>query len=142
MQLGAYAQGVACRQVYIALNLQAGGFALGDCAVDIVVAAIIAVAAAGPDDAPAITQVASGSANPLKYERLVDLVQRWFSDHPLYDTDGQPIEREASGFHARVVQHECDHLIGRLYPTRMHDLRLLGFTSVLFPDLDPARDDD
>jgi len=58
------------------------------------------------------------------------------------DVDGQPIEREASGFHARVVQHECDHLIGRLYPTRMNDLRLLGFTSVLFPDLDPARDDD
>ena len=45
------------------------------------------------------------------------------------------------GFHARVVQHECDHLIGRLYPTRMSDLTKLGFTSVLFPDLDPAQDD-
>ena len=56
--------------------------------------------------------------------------------------DGRLIDREASGFHARVVQHECDHLIGRLYPTRMRDLTLLGFTSVLFPDLDPARDDD
>ena len=55
--------------------------------------------------------------------------------------DGRLIDREASGFHARVVQHECDHLIGRLYPTRMRDLTRLGFTSVLFPDLDPAADD-
>jgi peptide deformylase len=58
-----------------------------------------------------------------------------------FDPQGQRIEREAEGFHARVVQHECDHLIGRLYPTRMTDLTQLGFTSVLFPELDP-RDDD
>jgi peptide deformylase len=55
--------------------------------------------------------------------------------------DGRLIDREASGFHARVVQHECDHLIGRLYPTRMRDLTQLGYTSVLFPELDPASDD-
>ncbi len=55
--------------------------------------------------------------------------------------DGRLIDREANGFHARVVQHECDHLIGRLYPTRMRDLTQLGFTSVLFPELDPASDD-
>ena len=58
------------------------------------------------------------------------------------DPQGDPIEREAEGFHARVVQHECDHLIGRLYPTRMRDLTQLGFTSVLFPDLDAADGDD
>lgn len=57
------------------------------------------------------------------------------------DLEGAMIEREATGFHARVVQHECDHLIGRLYPTRMRDLTKLGFTSVLFPDLDPTQDD-
>jgi peptide deformylase len=57
------------------------------------------------------------------------------------DPLGQLIEREADGFHARVVQHECDHLIGRLYPTRMTDLTRLGFTSVLFPELDPSSDD-
>jgi len=57
------------------------------------------------------------------------------------DPSGQPIEREAEGFHARVVQHECDHLIGRLYPTRMTDLTRLGFTEVLFPELDPMSDD-
>jgi peptide deformylase len=59
-----------------------------------------------------------------------------------FDPQGTPIAREASGFHAVVVQHECDHLIGRLYPTRMTDLTKLGFTSVLFPELDAGSDDD
>ncbi len=58
-----------------------------------------------------------------------------------FDASGAAIEREADGFHARVVQHECDHLIGRLYPTRMLDLTRLGYTSVLFPELDPQADD-
>lgn len=57
------------------------------------------------------------------------------------DVDGRPIEREAEGFHARVVQHECDHLVGKLYPMRIRDFGRFGFTSVLFPDLDPAADD-
>ena len=43
--------------------------------------------------------------------------------------EGEPLEREAEGFHARVVQHECDHLDGILYPQRMTDLSLLAFTS-------------
>jgi len=59
-----------------------------------------------------------------------------------FDPQGLLIEREADGFHARVVQHECDHLIGRLYPTRMSDLSRFGYTSVLFPDLDPAEADE
>jgi peptide deformylase len=58
-----------------------------------------------------------------------------------FDVKGQVIDREAVGFHARVVQHECDHLIGRLYPTRMKDLTQFGFTSVLFPDMDDNADD-
>jgi peptide deformylase len=57
------------------------------------------------------------------------------------DPLGQVITREADGFHARVVQHEVDHLLGRLYPTRMRDLTRLGFTSVLFPELDAAADE-
>jgi len=57
------------------------------------------------------------------------------------DPDGKSIEREADGFHARVVQHECDHLIGRLYPSRITDFSKFGFTEVLFPDLDPNADD-
>ena len=57
------------------------------------------------------------------------------------DIDGRPIEREAEGFHARVVQHECDHLAGVLYPMRVRDFSRFGFTSVLFPELDAAADD-
>ena len=60
--------------------------------VDMVVAAIIAVAAAGPGGAAAITQVASGDINPLKYRTLVDNVHTWFRERPLYDPKGQPIE--------------------------------------------------
>ena len=58
-----------------------------------------------------------------------------------FDPHGRPIEREADGFHARVVQHECDHLIGKLYPMRVRDFSRFGYTSVLFPDLDPGDDD-
>jgi len=58
-----------------------------------------------------------------------------------FDPKGAPIEREAEGFHARVVQHECDHLIGKLYPMRVRDFSRFGFTSVLFPELDAAADD-
>jgi peptide deformylase len=57
------------------------------------------------------------------------------------DAEGQPIDREVEGFHARVVQHECDHLIGKLYPMRVRDFSQFGFTSVLFPGLDPGDDD-
>lgn len=58
-----------------------------------------------------------------------------------FDPKGKPIEREAEGFHARVVQHECDHLIGRLYPSRIRDFSKFGFTEVLFPGMDPNSDD-
>lgn len=50
-----------------------------------------------------------------------------------FDAQGRPIDRTVEGFHARVVQHEVDHLYGILYPMRMRDLRKLGFTDVLFP---------
>ncbi len=59
--------------------------------VDIVVAAVIDAAAGGPPAEPAITQVASGSTNPLRYRHLVDLVRDWFTAKPLYDSEGQPI---------------------------------------------------
>jgi peptide deformylase len=57
-----------------------------------------------------------------------------------YDPAGVPIERIAEGFHARVVQHECDHLIGILYPMRITDFTRFGFNDVLFPGLDVADD--
>ena len=58
-----------------------------------------------------------------------------------FDPQGKLIDREVDGFHARVVQHECDHLIGKLYPMRMRDMSKLGFTSVLFPELGADSDD-
>ena len=51
-----------------------------------------------------------------------------------FDESGNPIDRSVEGFHARVVQHECDHLDGILYPMRMRDMSQFGFVEVLFPD--------
>ncbi|AOY01858.1 peptide deformylase [Jeongeupia sp. USM3] len=58
-----------------------------------------------------------------------------------FDQYGAPIAREVSGFHARVVQHECDHLWGVLYPQRIRDMTRFGFTDVLFPGLTDAPDE-
>jgi len=58
-----------------------------------------------------------------------------------FDQFGEPIDRTVDGFHARVVQHECDHLIGKLYPMRVRDFSRFGYTSVLFPGLDAEQDD-
>ncbi len=52
-----------------------------------------------------------------------------------FDPEGKPMDRTVEGFHARVVQHEWDHLLGKLYPMRMRDMSRFGFTDVLFPDL-------
>lgn len=53
-----------------------------------------------------------------------------------FNAQGVVVDRSVSGFHARVVQHECDHLLGILYPMRMPDLSQFGFTEVLFPGQD------
>ena len=58
-----------------------------------------------------------------------------------FDLFGDPIDRTVDGFHARVVQHECDHLIGKLYPMRVRDFTQFGFTDVLFPGISAAEDD-
>lgn len=57
-----------------------------------------------------------------------------------FDPDGNPIDRKVSDFHARVVQHECDHLDGILYPMRIRDLRDFGYTEELFPGQQIADD--
>jgi peptide deformylase len=56
------------------------------------------------------------------------------------DPQGNAISREVDGFHARVVQHECDHLDGILYPMRMPDMRRFGYTEILFPDAEGEED--
>jgi peptide deformylase len=57
-----------------------------------------------------------------------------------FDPRGNRIRRDVSGFHARVVQHECDHLDGILYPMRMRDMTQFGYTDVLFPGAADAED--
>ena len=77
----------------------------------------------------------------LSVPGLRGVVPRWRRiRYSGFDPYGDPIEREAEGFHARVVQHECDHLIGKLYPMRVRDFTRFGFTEVLFPGLDMADD--
>ncbi|MEO7338293.1 MAG: peptide deformylase [Caldimonas sp.] len=78
----------------------------------------------------------------LSVPGLRGVVPRWLRiRYDGFDAKGARIEREAEGFHARVVQHECDHLIGTLYPMRVRDFSRFGYTSVLFPELDPSADD-
>ncbi len=57
------------------------------------------------------------------------------------DQYGTALVREVDGFHARVVQHECDHLVGMLYPMRVQDFSRFGYTEVLFPEMNPNEDD-
>ena len=70
------------------------------------------------------------------------MVPRWNTVRYIgFDIYGDPIDRTVEGFHARVVQHECDHLWGKLYPMRMRDFSQFGFTDVLFPGIAQAEDD-
>jgi peptide deformylase len=78
----------------------------------------------------------------LSVPGLRGVVERWSKiRYTGVDPDGKPIDRVAEGFHARVVQHECDHLIGTLYPMRITDFSRFGFTEVLFPGMDPNADE-
>lgn len=78
----------------------------------------------------------------LSVPGLRGVVPRWSKLHyEGFDRNGQPVNREADGFHARVVQHECDHLAGILYPMRIKDFTRFGYVEVLFPGLDANEDD-
>ncbi len=78
----------------------------------------------------------------LSVPGLRGVVPRWAQiRYQGFDQYGDPIDRTVEGFHARVVQHECDHLIGKLYPMRVRDFTKFGFTEVLFPGLDAGADD-
>jgi peptide deformylase len=78
----------------------------------------------------------------LSVPGLRGVVPRWKSiRYAGFDPEGNPIDRTADGFHARVVQHEVDHLLGKLYPMRVRDFTKFGFTDVLFPGLVAAEDD-
>jgi peptide deformylase len=78
----------------------------------------------------------------LSVPGLRGVVPRWSRiRYTGFDQYGDAIDRTVDGFHARVVQHECDHLVGKLYPMRVRDFSKFGFTEVLFPGLDAGQDD-
>jgi peptide deformylase len=81
---------------------------------------------------PLSDEVEEGWEGCLSVPGLRGLVPRWrILRYTGFDPFGQPIDRSAEGFHARVVQHECDHLDGILYPMRIRDMRSFGFCEVL-----------
>ncbi|OYT94010.1 MAG: peptide deformylase [Burkholderiales bacterium PBB3] len=95
---------------------------------------------------PVITPTGEAEENDwegcLSVPGLRGLVPRWAHiRYTGFDQYGDPIDRTVEGFHARVVQHECDHLWGKLYPMRVRDFSQFGYTEVLFPGIAAAADD-
>ncbi|MBG7618304.1 peptide deformylase [Herbaspirillum sp. AP02] len=91
---------------------------------------------------PLSDQEEDGWEGCLSVPGMRGVVPRWSRlRYQGVDQNGNVIDRTVDGFHARVVQHECDHLLGILYPMRIRDFRQFGFTEVLFPELDPSQDD-
>ena len=82
-------------------------------------------------------EVAQDWEGCLSVPGMVGMVPRFHTLHyEGFDQLGNKISRNANGFHARVVQHECDHLNGVLYPMRIQDFSHFGFLEVMFPDRD------
>lgn len=95
-----------------------------------------------PQLRPLSDEVEEGWEGCLSVPGLRGVVPRWCKLHyEGFDQYGEAIKRDAEGFHARVVQHECDHLAGILYPMRVKDFSRFGFVDVLFPGLEAARED-
>jgi peptide deformylase len=110
----------------------------------------------GPPDAPSIpeTVLINPTVTPVSQDKeeawegclsvpgLRGAVSRFsMIRYQGFDQVGAHIDRVAEGLHARVVQHECDHLIGKLYPMRISDFAKFGFSEVLFPNKDPNAGD-
>ncbi len=98
------------------------------------------IALANPQITPLGEQVEDGWEGCLSIPGLRAKVPRWTRiRYSGYDPSGRWIEHDAEGFHARVVQHEVDHLDGILYPSRIRDFASFGFTDVLFPEIGAGR---
>ncbi|HTD90058.1 MAG TPA: peptide deformylase [Burkholderiales bacterium] len=94
-----------------------------------------------PKLTPVDDQMEEGWEGCLSVPGMRGLVPRFLNlRYRGFDEKGKKIDRTVSHFHARVVQHECDHLAGILYPMRIKDMRNFGFTAELFPDEDIADD--
>jgi peptide deformylase len=91
---------------------------------------------------PLSEEMEEGFEGCLSVPGLRGSVPRYIKMHyEGFDQHGNPISRNAGDFHARVVQHEVDHLLGILYPMRIKDFSRFGFTDVMFPGLDAGADD-
>lgn len=91
---------------------------------------------------PLSDEMEEGWEGCLSVPGLRGVVPRWSRlQYTGVDQYGAAISREAEGFHARVVQHECDHLAGILYPMRIKDFSRFGYVDILFPGLDASSDD-
>ncbi|WP_054912667.1 peptide deformylase [Pseudomonas sp. NBRC 111127] len=131
--------GLAAPQVGIDLQLVIFGFERSERYPD--AEAVPQTILLNPVITPTSTELEDGWEGCLSVPGLRGVVPRF--KHIRYegiDPQGNAIRRFAEGFHARVVQHECDHLIGRLYPSRIQDFTKFGYTDVLFPGLEAGDD--
>jgi len=94
-----------------------------------------------PKLTPVDDEMEEGWEGCLSVPGMRGLVPRYMNlRYQGFNENGKKINRTVSDFHARVVQHECDHLAGILYPMRIRDMRNFGFTAALFPDEDIPED--
>jgi len=132
--------GLAAPQIGIDLQLVIFGFERSERYPD--AEAVPQTILLNPVITPLSTEVEDGWEGCLSVPGLRGVVPRFANiRYTGFDLYGDPIDRVATGFHARVVQHEVDHLFGKLYPMRVRDFSRFGYTEVLFPGLDAADDD-
>ena len=129
--------GLAAPQIGVDLRVVMFGFESNDRYPD--VAPIPFTVLVNPQLTPLADEIEEGWEGCLSLPGLRGWVPRFTRlRYRGFDPQGNAIDRSVEGFHARVVQHECDHLDGILYPMRMTDLSRFGFTDVLFGDDAPA----
>jgi peptide deformylase len=115
---------------------------IGSAELDALIADMFETMEANPVITPLSQDMEEGWEGCLSVPGLRGAVSRYsLIRYEGVDPQGVRIERTAEGFHARVVQHECDHLIGRLYPSRITDFSKFGYTEVLFPGQDMTGDE-
>jgi peptide deformylase len=138
-----HAQGVGLAAPQIGVNLQVVIFGTGEPNPRYPnEAAVEKTILINPVITPLSEETEEGWEGCLSVPGLRAKVPRWVSiRYSGLTPRGEPIEREAHGFHARMVQHECDHLWGILYPMRVKDFTQFGYTEVLFPGLSDSAED-
>ena len=132
--------GIAAPQIGVSLQVVVFGFAQNARYPD--ADAVPETILINPIITPIGIELESGWEGCLSVPGLRGVVPRYTQiRYQGFDQFGTPIDRTVSGFHARVVQHECDHLFGVLYPQRITDMTQFGYTEVLFPKLEAGQDE-